>query len=249
MDAGSDASTMDAAVQDANTPTDATTDATAPDAGPTPIAIVGIWTDDTYVGDGDMEITATMYGASSIIEYDNTTRYAIVTNPFQAGTYNKIVWTPLNNGSFYQCTQDYGKATVAEAKATTMKADPSNPTVDGCGNADFYWSHYIPAIEIRGEWQSDDADFHVDSDAFSDYAIQSYDNAADKAVLSTGGGDAGLLVFKKLVWTVVNANRAYYCVLAANFTTQAEAEASTATADASMPTAGCNGGAWSSLSK
>ncbi|MET0283451.1 MAG: hypothetical protein ABW352_03250 [Polyangiales bacterium] len=249
IDAGTDAS-LDATIQDANTPTDA-----APsDAGPVAaaIALVGRWHDDDY--GGELEVTETKYGSQTLIEYDNSARVGYTQSPaddmYSPNKFNKIVWTAVTSAGFYQCTQDYGKDTLEAAKATTMKADPSDPGNKGCGNGDFPWTHYVPAIELSGSWQSGGAAFAVDSDSFGAYAVVSYDNAGDKAVLSTGGGDAGAATFSKVVWTTAaGPNRVYYCIVATGLSTEAEALASTATADVSLPTTGCNGAAWTGLTK
>jgi hypothetical protein len=246
LDGGNDAGNIDAAVQDAN----ASTDATSADAAAPAIALIGTWHDEEF--GGDLEITSTKFGAQTIIEFDNAERTAITQNPaddqYGPSKFSKQVWTAFMNGGFYQCAQDYGKDTAAEAKATTMKADPSDLAM-GCGGSGFGWTHYIPSIEIKGDWKSDATDFVVTSDAFGTYQIESYDNAGDKAVIASGGGDAGAASYGKLVWTVATPTRIYYCIVATGLATAAEAASSPASADANMPTEGCNGGTWSPLTK
>ncbi len=258
IDAG--AGNMDASLLDATTPLDAAADATGSDAGPTTDAtsgdagpaleIIGIW--HSNYGE-EIEITATKFGSEAIVELDTASRTAITQNPpddpYSPNTFNKQAWTAVTNGSFYQCTQDYGKNTAAEAEATTMKLDPSDPSKGGCGDGDFAWTQYGPVLEIRGDWQSNGSDFAITSDSFGTYKVESYDNAGDTAVLSTGGADAGPKTYGKLVWTVVTAARVDYCIVATGLASAAEAAASTATADVNMLTTGCNGGAWTSLTK
>lgn len=232
---------------DASAPgADAAQDASTFDAGPAPLSVLGIWRDETYLAGGDIVITPTQWGAYTLTEYDNTTRTAITQDA--DGKYSKQVWTAITNGAFYQCTQDYGKDTIADAKATTMKADP-NDLEHGCGAGGFYWSHFIPGIELSGSWKTSGDDFEIDSLTFGTYAVESFDNAGDKAVLSTGGGDAGTPSFSKLVWALATPTRVDYCVVATGLTTAQEAADSAATADVSLPTTGCNGGAWSSLTR
>jgi hypothetical protein len=245
LDAGIDASLPDAADAGA-------ADAGPADAGPAPLALVGVWHDADY--GGELTVSATKFGSQTLVEYDDTARVGITQSPpddmFTPNKFNKIVWTAVTSAGFYQCTQDYGKDTLQAAKATTMKADPSDPANKGCGDGDFAWTHYVPAIELRGEWTSGGAAFRIDSDTFGPYGIESYDNAGDEGVLFAGGADAGAATFSKLVWTTAaGPSRTYYCIVATGFSSADEAKASPATADVSQLTTGCNGAAWSGLTQ
>jgi hypothetical protein len=44
----------------------------------------------------------------------------------------------VESNSFYYCMIDYGKATLAEAIASTKVADSSDPDTGGCGG--FSWT-------------------------------------------------------------------------------------------------------------
>ena len=101
-----------------------------------PLEIIGSW--DNNFGGEDI-ITATewsSFGApSNIVEYEND---ANVVYTESGGTFSKIVYTDVETDSFYYCTIEYGKATLAEAIASTKVADSSDPDASGCGS--FSWT-------------------------------------------------------------------------------------------------------------
>jgi hypothetical protein len=221
-------------------------DATGSDAGPPALAIAGRWhTNFMYTE----ELDSTMWNGATLIEYDNLARVAYLqnapTSTMPIGGFNKYVWTTPQNDVFYYCTVEYGLESLAAAKASSKVVDATNPLQSGCGQ--FGWTQMSPVLELEGSWQSEGASFVIDSDNFADYTVESYDNAADKAVLSSGG--VGATTYAKLVWTLALPTHAYYCIVASGLATAAEAASSAATADASNPTSGCNGGSWSSLTR
>jgi hypothetical protein len=101
-----------------------------------PLEIIGSW--DNNFGGADI-ITATewsSFGApSNIVEYEND---ANVVYTESSGMFSKIVYTDVESDSFYYCIIDYGKATLAEAIASTKVADSSDPDASGCGG--FSWT-------------------------------------------------------------------------------------------------------------
>jgi hypothetical protein len=233
----------DASGLDAGTPT-----GDVGDAGSAPLAILGRWhTNFMYTE----EISATSWGFANLVEYDNQARVAITQNPSTAmlspGTYNKNVWTPVQGGVFYYCTTDFALPTVEAARASTKAADATDLLNKGC--AGFGWTQMSPVIEIEGSWLTSNGPLAIDSDMFGDDVVASYDNAQNSAVIgSLSQGDAGVLGFRKLIWTP-SASELLTCLAPTRFATQEEAAASTSTADATVPATGCYGGAWTSLTK
>ncbi|HEY6876511.1 MAG TPA: hypothetical protein VI299_00780 [Polyangiales bacterium] len=254
MDSGAsvnlDASALpDTSTQDAELLPDASLtpiDAGGGDVAKAPIEIAGNWHDGKY--GGETLISATTFGYANLVEYDNTARTAITQNqandPYGPNKFSKQVWTAPKNGAFYLCTQDYGKDTVEEARATTMKADPSDPANGGCGDSNFSWTYLVPAIEIGGTWRLGAESYAIDSDKLGDLDIESYDNEANWAITSTMGAK-----FNKVVWTQPSAKELYLCVTADDLETQAAAEADTTVADATQLTTGCLGGSWTALAQ
>jgi hypothetical protein len=124
------------------------------------IEIAGTWTDSSFgftetdviddhawssdVGDGPTVV--------SITEFSNSERYAIRKAPkdaaYSPNTYDRVLWTKPEGGSFYYCTVIYGCETAAQtekgdgdASSTTCKlseVDDSDPANGGCGT--FAWS-------------------------------------------------------------------------------------------------------------
>jgi hypothetical protein len=101
-----------------------------------PLEIIGSW--DNNFGGEDI-ITATEWSSfgfpSNIAMYEND---ANVVYTESGGTFSKVVYTEVESDSFYYCTIDYGKATLAEAIASTKVADSSAPGTGGCGG--FSWT-------------------------------------------------------------------------------------------------------------
>lgn len=91
--------------------------------------------------------SGTSLNAYSIVEFDNSTNtlyysnsgsvYSSTSGYVTAQKYGKIVWTNIDNSQFYYCEIVYGKASLADAKASTTTADSSNLST-GCSN--FSWT-------------------------------------------------------------------------------------------------------------
>ncbi len=105
---------------------------------PTPLEVEGTWVTEF----GDEEITATQWGFSPLVKYDNAKRVAFTLNAADAaynpGKYGKIVWTPIVDNSFYYCTVEFALDTLADAENSTTPFDATNPDEEGCGT--FAWS-------------------------------------------------------------------------------------------------------------
>jgi hypothetical protein len=97
--------------------------------------ITGDWNDNFG---GMTTITDDLWGADKVIEVDTTNRVAIIQyaedDMFNPNKFNRYVWTaPAQDGSFFFCTEVFGKDTLAEAKADPATSDASDPTTGGCG--------------------------------------------------------------------------------------------------------------------
>lgn len=120
------------------------------------LALNGSWAD-TYAAH-DIEASKTMAGGASgtwnqsgsgntthatVAEFDNGGRvlYKNVTGCTVSGWcttgYSRVVWT-YSGGSLYICDVNYGKATLADAKADPATVDSTSPATAGCGS--FAWT-------------------------------------------------------------------------------------------------------------
>jgi hypothetical protein len=103
------------------------------------IEIAGTWM--SSFGDTEV-IDSERWGSATIVEYDNRKNFAITQNPedddWNPSKYNKIVWTDVEDGSFYYCWVDFALDTAEEARNTTETADASDPESGGCGG--FSWT-------------------------------------------------------------------------------------------------------------
>jgi hypothetical protein len=113
------------------------------------LEIVGVW-DDNFGGKHTItENTWVMnYGSDTnadIIEYSNdgNIAYVFYKNGYSPNTYSRMRWTSITNDVFYYCEEIYAKATLAEAKSDTTKADATNPASGGCGG--FAWTEMTKA--------------------------------------------------------------------------------------------------------
>lgn len=130
----------DMATPDQSVTPDASPDLPAADA----IEVVGEWSDSFG---GMPTISATKWAADTIVEFDNTQNIAIVQaaadDMFNPNKFSRYVWTDLKDGSFYYCTEVFGKDTAALAKADPATSDATDPDNSGCGGA-FSWTKMSP---------------------------------------------------------------------------------------------------------
>lgn len=105
-----------------------------------PFEVAGTWTDEFSTS--PTVISATMWGQSAVIKYNNASRHAILQNPaddeWNPSKFAKFVWTPVKNGSFFYCTIEFGKETAEDAENGENFADPSKLETTGCGG--FQWT-------------------------------------------------------------------------------------------------------------
>ena len=106
------------------------------------LEISGSWTEDY----GNTTISNDQFlaplGLSNIVEYNNSnnTFYFQMSEDdlYSPNKFGRVVWTEIEDDSFYYCTIVYGKDTLAEAKADMTTADETDPASGGCGG--FPWS-------------------------------------------------------------------------------------------------------------
>lgn len=102
------------------------------------IEVAGEW--ETQFGSVEV-IDEESWDFMALIDYDNEQRWAVTQNPddaeFGPSTYNRIVWTPIEDDVFYYCTVDFGLETEEEAQTTDAEADADD--LDG-GCSDFEWT-------------------------------------------------------------------------------------------------------------
>jgi hypothetical protein len=196
------------------------------------------------------------YGTSAVLEYDNETNSLITQNPaddtWSPNKFNKIVWTEIEDGSFYYCIVDYGLDTAADARNTTKTADDSDPESTGCGG--FNWTKLSPTLEIEGRWHSSFGGMTVlDSDDFvsasASAAIASYDNEANWLVTqNASNAPVSPNKFNKVVWTEIDDDGFFYCTVDRGLDTAAGAADSDKTANEADLAHGCRGYPWTKLS-
>jgi hypothetical protein len=248
IDSGSGGGNIDATLPgealapDAKIAGDSAVVAPSPEAGAASIEVLGSW----FTQFGFVEaITTTTWGEATLVEFDNSARVAITQDLPTLGVpgkFNKNIWTPIVNRSFYYCTVEFGLATVELARASTATADASDPDNGGCGGT-FPWTKMSPPIEIAGKWLRDGAPVSIDSKALGDLTIESYDNDANSAVISeTVAGSPPK--YSKLRWTQPSASSLYTCYVARGFNTEGQVADDTTPADATQLTTGCLGKAW-----
>jgi hypothetical protein len=114
-------------------------DTTTAPTGSTTLEVVGDWSDNYG---GSTTITATKWGADTVVRFDNGANSAVVQAPADAAynpsKFSKQLWTEPASGSFWLCTVDFGLDSADAAAASTKTADAANPADGGCGG--FPWT-------------------------------------------------------------------------------------------------------------
>jgi hypothetical protein len=95
-----------------------------------------------YTDMDGMEFTS----ETSIEAYSNDENEVVTQNSeddaFNPSKFNRIVWTEIDEDSFYFCITDFGLESAADALARNTPADDSDPDEGGCGTGDndFPWT-------------------------------------------------------------------------------------------------------------
>lgn len=115
-----------------------TADTTSGDAAKAALELVGTWTSSF----GVEVIDATQWNGNAIAAFDNDKNTAYTQAPkddkYNPSKFSKMVWTEIKDSSFYYCTVDYGKDSLALAQASTLTTDATDPDKKGCGG--FSWT-------------------------------------------------------------------------------------------------------------
>lgn len=213
---------------------------------------------DNWKGTHLISATKWINGLSSytVSKVDTTNDFLIAENdpdhPYNPGKFSRFDWARDATGDLYFCQSAYDKGSAAEAEAVTS-ADDSDLTGSGCGG--FSWSKLIPFTDVSGDyvdafktphsidavnWVNGMNEFRITKiDASNDYLIAKNDSAnpynPDK--------------YSRFDWAFDATGDAYYCQIAYDSATPADAEAVT-TADASdLAGSGCGGFSWSKLNR
>ena len=201
------------------------------------------WSDETIV-------TADWNG-NAIVEFDNETNAAIMQSPaddpYTANQFSKLVWTEIEDGSFWYCTVEFGKDTADEAKNSTNVADDGDLATAGCGG--FPWTQLSPPIEVTGSWSSPWSDEDISSQSWNGNAVIEYDNATNVAITQSPADDPYTAnKFSKIVWTEIASDAFWYCTVDFGKDTADEAKNTVNVADDSDPAnSGCGGFSWTEL--
>ncbi len=215
-----------------------------------PLEVKGDWHTNW---DENLSVTTYAWGTmEALVYHDNDQNWAVTRMSADAawnpGTYSKLVWTePEANGSFWMCTVAYGLETEAAAKSDTTEVDDTDPATGGCGGIS--WTHYMPIIEITGNWLSEWGEHKIDSTVWGLDVVHAYDNEQNWAVVQLPATDEwNPSKFMKNVWAEPSDEGLYYCSVAYGIDTLEEALAAEDTSDASDPdNDGCGGFAWTKL--
>ena len=107
------------------------------------IEVAGVWETNF---DTEEVITDEQWDFRNMIDFDNGERQAITQNPESndeedetAGTYSRIVWTELDDDTFFYCEDVFGAETEEDARNADSAADESD-LEEGCGEAGFGWT-------------------------------------------------------------------------------------------------------------
>ena len=227
-----------------------------PEDDPTPVAALAISGRWASSFGGVEAISSESWGSAKVVEYDNGQRWAVTQNSataeYNAGKFNKLVWTQPKDGVFYYCWVDFGLDTAQAAKNSDKTADDSNPDESGCG--DFSWTKVMDvtlAIQTLGTYTSSFGDQEVITPwMWGSAKVVEYDNGQRWAVTqnsATAEYNAGK--FNKLVWTQPKDGVFYYCWVDFGLDTAQAAKNSDKTADDSNPDeSGCGDFSWTKLS-
>ena len=107
------------------------------------VEIEGTWVsnfESTEVIEGDSWSVDSSFGTSvsEIVEFSNDDNSAVL--GAEDGTFGRVVWTEITDGSFYYCNVSYLEASVEDAIANSQPTDTSDPLNSGCGAGDFGWT-------------------------------------------------------------------------------------------------------------
>jgi hypothetical protein len=162
-----------------------------------------------------------------------------------ANKFNEIVWTRVVNGSFYYCFVDFNRDTADDARNTTNVADATDPATSGCGQ--FPWTRLSAVIEVEGAWLDGATPLDIDSDAWGEQTVASYNNFRNSAILQNPDSGDDPLKFGKVVWTALDDEGFALCVASSAQDSAALAESSATSPNAMDLAMGCNGGAWTEI--
>jgi len=203
-------------------------------------------------------VTEGEWNGFEVIDFDNGENTAITRNgpdaDFMPGSYNKIVWTELENGEFFHCTVEFGLESEQAARDSVATADDSNPFESGCGN--FGWTKNYAPVEVEGTW---DATFKGGEMASTEVItpidwngqiLVDHDNEANVAYTrNRPDAQFGPDLYNKIVWTELENGEFFYCSIAFGLETLDAARADMTMADDTDPfEGGCGNFGWTKMS-
>lgn len=188
----------------------------------------------------------------TITKNDTTSKFFIaqngVTNSYNASKYSRFDWV-ISDSNLYYCQSAYDKDTAAEAEAVNT-ADSSDPTSSGCSS--FAWSKLTPFNDVIGNFVDTYNGTHtISSTQWSNGSstynlIENY--TADKYIIAQNGSSNTYnpSKYSRFDW-VISGTDLYYCQIAYDKDTAAEAKAVNTAVDTSPSTGGCGSFAWSKI--
>lgn len=201
---------------------------------------------------GVTTITDDAWGSATVVEYDNAANVVIAQSPeddlYTPNQFSRLVWTEIEDGSFWYCMLEFGKETADEARDSTRVADDTDPATGGCDS--FPWTQLFTAIEVYGTWSSPWSDETIVTGDWNGNSIVEFDNESNYAIAQSPTDDLYTPnQFSKLVWTEIADGSFWYCTVDYGKDTADEARDTKNEADASDPAnSGCGGFAWTRLS-
>jgi len=219
-----------------------------------PVPFAGTWVDGW---DTSHEISdeAWQMGESgfSFVEVDAESMHIIAENDadneYNPGKFSRFDWTVVDEVTWFcQTTYDADDADAARAVA---RADDSDPATGGCGT--FAWSRLYEPLPIRGDWVDNWGGSHTVKEwqwtsGESSFAVTAYDTEAGWIVAQNApDNEYNPDLWSRFEWTQADG-QLYFCQVAYNAETEADALAAGPADDSDPANGGCSSFAWSELS-
>ncbi len=192
----------------------------------------------------------------TVTKVDTTNDYLIAlnssANDYYPDLYSRFDWTIDGNGDLYYCQTAYDASTDTLAESTDAP-DSSSPSTGGCGSNSFAWSKLDAFEELNGEFVDNYSGTHSISttrweNGTSGYEITKIDTTNQFFIAKNDADNAyNAGKYSRFDWAKDAHGNKYYCQIAYDADSAADAESVTAPDGSSPSTGGCSGFAWSQL--
>jgi hypothetical protein len=223
------------------------------------LELKGSWFD-SYGTDHDISSsTWSQSGGSSLFNissYDNDGDFLIAqndaANTFAAEKWSRFEWSYDTAGDLWYCQIAFDAETEADAEAAGP-ADAADLEGSGCNG--FSWTAMGLPLEIAGSYIDNFATDHVISSSLwsqsggsSLFNVSSFDNDGDFLIAQNDSANGFAAdMWSRFEWTYHTDGGLWYCQIAYEAATEADAEAAGPADAADLEGAGCNGFSWTSM--